>query len=441
MRHIHLIGIAGVGMRALAKMLLDAGYIVSGSDLKTSSAVDYLSQQGLKFTVGHKPENINDAEVVVRSSAITDNNPEWQAAIASKNLQLMHRAEMLQYLAKDRQVIAVTGSHGKTSTTAMIAHVLTTAGFNPSFAIGSSWANPCGAKLTTSNYLVIEADESDASFLHLKPYIGLALNIEPEHMDFYQQSPEKLYKAFAEFLKSSQHVVYWQNDPVLQSILPESTHAASFAVNAAATISVDDLGVSDGLQHYQLGSIKGFWSIIGSHQLENLAAAYAVCQQLGVAAETFITAMASFILPGRRFEERGNWSKSQVLVVDDYGHHPTEIIATIKAARLKYPDKRLVMAFQPHKYSRLRDEFSGFVKALSTVDHLILLDVYPAGEQLIPGYTSTELGQNLTCVRIADVYEAKIYCQKALMDNDLLICQGAGDITLLADALLEKVDV
>lgn len=441
MRHIHLIGIAGVGMRALAKMLLDAGYTVSGSDLKTSNAVDYLSQQGLKFTVGHKPENINNAEVVVRSSAITTDNPEWQAAIANKNCQLMHRAEMLQYLAQDRQVIAVTGSHGKTSTTAMITHILTVAGFNPSFAIGSSWANPCGAKLTTSDYLVVEADESDASFLCLKPYIGLALNIEPEHMDFYQQSPERLYNAFAQFLKNSQQIVYWQNDPVLQSILPNSTQATSFAVNAAATISVEDLGVLDGVQHYQLESLKGFWSIIGKHQLENLAAAYAVCQQLGVTAETFIRAMISFVLPGRRFEERGNLSDSQVLVVDDYGHHPTEIIATINAARLKYPDKRLVMAFQPHKYSRLRDEFAGFVQALSRVDHLILLDVYPAGEQLIPGYTSSDLGQNLTCVRVADVNEAKLYCQKALLVNDLLICQGAGDITLLADALLEKVHV
>lgn len=436
MVNVHLIGVAGVGMRALAQLLLQSGYQVSGSDLNFTPALQDLQRQGAKIYQGHVPDYVAGAQIVVRSSAIKDEHVEWLAA-KSKGLTLMHRSEMLEKLCAQKQVIAVTGSHGKTSTTAMIVHALRVLGLNPGFAIGSDWAGfSCGAYMSSGNIFVVEADESDASFLKLKPKVGLVLNLEREHLSFYQGSFAKLCAACKQFMQNSELLVYNQSDQIVSEIKGESFHkqAISFSDKNDADVIVKLLGSSTG-SAYSLSGVEGVWSVFGEHMLQNLAAAYAALQVFGVGVEDFIRAMQSFVLPGRRFQELGVIANSEILVIDDYGHHPNEIAATINSVRLKYKNKRLVMAFQPHKYSRLRDEFAGFVKVLELVDKLILLPVYPAGEDVITGYTSTELSRSLGVMVCHDLQHAKKQLLNQLESNDVLLCQGAGDITLLAQEL------
>lgn len=444
---MHLIGLAGVGMRALANLLVSAGYQVSGSDLRTSTALKYLESIGVKVMLGHQASNVDMAEIVVRSSAILDTHVEWRAARA-KGCKLMHRSAMLEKLCQGREVIAVTGTHGKTSTTAMIAHALQFHGLQPSFAIGSDWGQYiCGSHLANGSMIVLEADESDASFLQHTPKIGVILNLEREHMSFYQQSEAKLHAAFAEFMQNSAEIVYCGQDPALVKLQAGvDVKARSYGLGDGFDITIVDLGFKNGRQFYRLSGVEGDWPIVGSHQLQNLAAAFAACRHW-LSLDAFVQAMQVFQLPGRRFSELGYAVHSSTLVIDDYGHHPRELAATIAAVRLKYPNKRLVMAFQPHKYTRLRDEFSEFVRVLAMADFLVLLPVYAAGETSLPGFTSFDLWRELSSKLaknvqlMQDLNSAQAFCAKILTANDLLLCQGAGDITLLAQNILEQTYV
>lgn len=439
MKNIHLIGIAGVGMRALAQLLLQSGYSVSGSDLTDSAALNCLRQQGAKIFIGHSANNLSMSDTIIRSSAIKDDHVEWLAA-KSMALKMMHRSEMLSLLCQGRDVIAVTGSHGKTSTTAMIVHALRVVGKDPCFAIGADWDDfACGANLSKGKIFVVEADESDASFLNLQPAVGVVLNLEREHLSFYNNSLDNLQNAFKKFMQNSAVMVYNCAENQLLDLACSINHGRvlSFSYQNSADICVRLHDKINNVSQYSLCGMVGEWKVFGQHQLQNLAAAYAAVSVFGVGLEDFIKAMRSFSLPGRRFQELGCIPGVGALVIDDYGHHPNEIAATIASVRAKYPERSLVMAFQPHKYTRLRDEFSAFIKVLSLVDSLILLPVYSAGEALIKGYTSGDLAGCVDCVLLDDIESAREYCLNILCADDLLLCQGAGDITLLAQQLNE----
>lgn len=448
--HVHLIGIAGVGMRALADLLLTNKYKVSGSDIKSSYALDLLTSKGAKIYQGHSASYVEDADLVVRSSAISDQHVEWQTAV-SLNKKLLHRSEMLTKIFASKKVIAVTGAHGKTTTTAMIAHVLRANGHNPSFAIGSSWAEfDCGACYSDSDWAVIEADESDGSFLRANVDLGVVLNIEPEHMDFYENSVTKLHDSYKKFMDScKQMLVYPSDDQVAANIAQGIGSKISFGPES--DVSVHDLGVKNTLQKFRIIDAavvySGECAIVGKHQLHNIAAAYAACKFVGVTAQQFITALENFVLPGRRFEVLGPVpGYHNTLVIDDYGHHPTEIRASMQALKTKYPDRRIIHVFQPHKFSRLRDFFPEFVESLLQADKLVITAVYAAGEERLEDFDGHSLYLQLMFridVEFADNLDvAEKYVHKLILPGDIVFCQGAGSITQLAHTLLkEKTNV
>lgn len=439
--NVHLVGIGGVGMRGLANLLISQGVKVSGSEKNYSHGLKELELLGANVFLGHNETNITNADIVVYSTAINKDNPEMIAA-HEKNIEVIHRSKMLQRISESKKVIAITGTHGKTSSTAMIAHVLKENGFDPSFAIGSSWAEfKLGSYLGSGDWFVIEADESDASMLNLCPEIGLVLNLEPEHMCFYGHSYNNLEQAFVSFMDNVvSHLIYCLDNENLARAQEKSKldkKISYSSVNKQADVWVENKGFSGGVQNYclhELGDIsQGSTYIAGEHQLLNLAGVYLVCRKVGIDKKDFIHAMKSFQLPGRRFDELGlAFGIKNTVVIDDYGHHPHEISVTVKAVRSKYPNRRIVMLFQPHKFSRVKDNFQGFINELSVVDELILLDVYPAGEEFMPGYDSDALANQLVCHRVESLDSAFEFCKKIVKEYDIVLCQGAGDVTKLA---------
>ncbi|WP_375177240.1 UDP-N-acetylmuramate--L-alanine ligase [Marinobacter mobilis] len=453
-RRIHFVGIGGAGMCGIAEVLKNQGYDVSGSDIRRGAVTDRLESLGVKVFIGHAEENSADADVVVVSTAVAGDNPEVAAA-RSRRVPIVPRAEMLAEIMRYRHGIAVAGTHGKTTTTSLIASILGEAKLDPTFVIGGK-LNSAGtnAQLGGSRYLVAEADESDASFLHLTPVISVVTNIEADHMDTYGGDVEKLKQTFVDFLHNLPFygiAVMCIDDDYVQEILPRISRAIiTYGIdNPEADYRAEQI-VSDGLITHFVAKRPGGRPDLqvqlrmpGRHNVLNALAAIAVATDEGVDDAAICAGLAGFAGVGRRFQVYGDFvtAVGTVTLVDDYGHHPTEVAAVIKAARQAYPGRRLVMLYQPHRYTRTRDLYEDFVRVLSEVDGLLLMEVYSAGEVPVPGADGRALCRSIRQrgkvepLFVEKNEEIEHLLTTTLQDGDLLITQGAGDIGGVASRL------
>ena len=450
-KHVHFVGIGGVGMAGIAEVLLRQGYTVSGSDLNENSLTQWLRVMGAVIYRGHSADNIKNADVIVRSSAVDWTNPEFEAA-RKAHIPIVPRAEMLGELMRFRYGIAVAGTHGKTTTTSFITSVLGEAGLDPTFVIGGR-LNSIGsnARLGRGHYLVAEADESDASFLYLKPMISVVTNIDEDHMSTYQNDFDKLKSTFLEFLHRLPFyglAVLCIDDPVVREILPHiSRPIVTYGLTPEADFKTLNYKQSGMQTQFVVERPKGQAPLSvtlntpGRHNVLNALAAVAVASELKVQDRAITEALLHFAGIGRRFQIYGDYSLQKggkVTLVDDYGHHPREIAATLQAARESWPDKRLVMVYQPHRYTRTRDLFSDFCDVLSLPDKLILLDVYSAGEAVIKGADGQSLASGIkqqgkvSPSFVSDHASLPDVLQEQLQDGDILLMQGAGNIGALA---------
>ncbi|MFZ4789919.1 MAG: UDP-N-acetylmuramate--L-alanine ligase [Candidatus Competibacteraceae bacterium] len=456
-RHAHFVGIGGSGMSGIAEVLLNLGYSVSGSDLRASAVTARLAQLGAIIRPGHAAEHIADCDVVVISSAVAEDNPEVIAA-RSARIPVVPRAEMLAELMRFRYGIAVAGTHGKTTTTSLIASLLAEGGLDPTFVIGGR-LNSAGAnaRLGTGRYLVAEADESDASFLLLQPMISVVTNIDADHLPTYGGDFERLRETFIEFLH---HLPFYglavlcADDPQVRTILPHlSRPVLTYGFSADCNARATDI-VQDGLRTRFMAHLPNLkaplpitLNLPGRHSVLNALAALAVAQELGVSETASRRALLNFQGIGRRFQAHGEWtlpSGGRVTVMEDYGHHPREIQAVLAALRGAWPERRMVLAFQPHRFTRTRDLFEDFAQVLSEVDALILLDVYPAGEKPIAGADGRSLCRAIrTRCKVEPVFieqaaELSVVVPDLLRDGDLLLLMGAGDIGAMAARLVKE---
>lgn len=457
-RNIHFVGIGGAGMCGIAEVLLNQGYVISGSDIRESETTRRLSSLGAKIFIGHHKENIKDVDVLVSSTAVSADNPELGSA-KEQRIPIVRRAEMLGELMRYRHGIAVAGTHGKTTTTSLIASILAAADRDPTFVIGGLLnAAGANARLGESRYLVAEADESDASFLHLQPMVAVVTNIDADHMETYEGDFAKLKQTFVEFLHNLPFyglVVMCIDDDVVQEILPEVARTVvTYGFSNIADYRAVDV-VQQGrtvrfrvLRPGQLPPLPVFLNLPGKHNVLNATAAIAVACEEGVEDEAIQSGLAEFLGVGRRFQVYGEisiGSGEPIMLVDDYGHHPREVAATIAAVRDGWPERRLVMIYQPHRYSRTRDLFEDFVEVLSTVDQLVLLEVYSAGENPVPGADSRTLSRSIRnrgmvdpiFVETVDAVTAMI--EDVIRPGDIVITQGAGNVGALAAQLSRKL--
>lgn len=454
-RRIHFVGIGGSGMCGIAEVLLNEGYAVSGSDIVESKVTQRLRELGIEVFIGHRAENIVGASVVVVSSAIHRGNPEVDAAIAQR-IPVVRRAEMLGELMRYRYGIAVAGTHGKTTTTSLIASIYGEAALDPTFVIGGL-LNSAGtnARLGTSRYLIAEADESDASFLHLQPMLTVVTNIEADHLETYGGDFEKLKDTFVEFLHNLPFygvAVVCIDDPTIEQILPRIGRT----VITYGTSDKADLQVCNYMQ-MQAGSfftvkrkdnpdLQVKLSLPGLHMAKNATAAIAVALEEGIDEQFILSALEHFDGVGRRFQRYGRFQSPNgvVSIVDDYGHHPSEVKATIQAVREGWPTRRLVMVFQPHRYSRTRDLYEDFVKILQLVDVLILVEIYPAGEEKIVGIDGRHLCGSIRAKGKLEphfaesVDEVPTLLDKLCQQGDIVLTQGAGNVVQVARLLTER---
>ena len=446
-RRIHFVGIGGAGMSGIAEVLKNQGYDVSGSDIRDSAVTARLRAMDVDVYIGHRAENTDQADVVVVSSAVAGDNPEVVSA-RERRVPIVPRAEMLAEIMRYRHGIAVAGTHGKTTTTSLIASVLGEAGLDPTFVIGGK-LNSAGtnAQLGGSRYLVAEADESDASFLHLTPVISVVTNIEADHMDTYGGDVEKLKQTFVDFLHNLPFygvAVMCVDDDYVQEIIPRISRAIiTYGIdNPDADYRAENI-TSDGLKTRFLvrrpdgrPDLQVELKMPGRHNVLNALATIAVATDEGVDDQAICRGLAGFAGVGRRFQVYGEYQtpKAAATLVDDYGHHPTEVEAVIRAAREAWPQRRIVMLYQPHRYTRTRDLYEDFVRVLSEVDGLLLMDVYSAGEPAIPGADGRALCRSIRQrgkvepVFVEDNREIESLLANVLQDGDLLITQGAGDI-------------
>jgi UDP-N-acetylmuramate--alanine ligase len=449
-RRIHMIGIGGTGMSGIAEVLVNLGYEVAGSDLRASSVTQRLRSKGIEVFIGHAADNIGNADVVVSSSAVDAANPEVQAARDAR-IPVVPRAEMLAELMRYRHGIAVAGTHGKTTTTSLIAAIFGEAGLDPTFVIGGL-VNSTGsnAQLGASRFLIAEADESDASFLHLQPMVTVVTNIEADHMETYGGDFSLLRRTFLDFLANLPFygvAVLCIDDPVIRELLPEVTRQAvtyGFADDADYRITaMQGAGLTTRFVVQRPGGkadLPVTLNMPGRHNVLNAAAAVAVACDEGLGDAPIQRGLESFAGVGRRFTRMGELAvpAGKVLLVDDYGHHPTEVKATLDSARQAWPERRVVMVYQPHRYSRTRDLYEDFVAVLSRCDVLVLLDVYPAGEEPIPGADSRSLTRSIRQRgQVEPIFAEQIADVPAILrdiaqDGDVIITQGAGTIGGLA---------
>ncbi|HVO31815.1 MAG TPA: UDP-N-acetylmuramate--L-alanine ligase [bacterium] len=449
-KRVHFVGIGGIGMSGIAEVLLNLGYQVSGSDAKTSDITDRLKEMGAAIFVGHAADNIQGADVVVTSSAIRPDNPEITEA-QRKNVPVIPRAEMLAELMRMKDGIAVGGSHGKTTTTSMIATILAEAGMDPTAVIGGRLDRfGSNAKLGKGDILVAEADESDGSFLLLTPMIAVVTNIDAEHLDHYG-TMDDLFRAFRDFANKVPFyglAVLCHDHPNVQRILPEIrrryvTYGRSVQAEYRATdVKLGAFGSE--FTVWRGGFIRGRakLKIPGVHNVDNALAAFAVAEELEIPPEVTMHALATFGGVRRRFETKG--IVNGVRVVEDYGHHPAEIRATLAAARTLEP-RRIVTVFQPHRFTRTRDLFGEFMSSFNESDALVLTDIYAAGEDPITGVTSERLYEGIRDhghrdVRyIADKNLIPDAIAAELKEGDLVLLLGAGDVNKLAQPLLDRL--
>ena len=443
---VHFVGIGGSGMSGIAEVMLSLGYAVQGSDLKRNKQTMRLENQGATVFIGHASDNIRDADAVVVSSAVDETNPEVAAA-REQLMPVVSRAEMLAELMRFRYSIAVAGTHGKTTTTSLVASVLAEGGLDPTFVIGGRLKSAdANARLGQGDYLVAEADESDASFVHLKPMLAIVTNIDADHMSTYDGDIEKLKSSFIEFLHNLPFyglAVVCTDDAGVNSVLADigrsvttygtNDEADVRAINivfAAATAEFDVVrkDSSDSL-HIRL-------QLPGMHNVRNALAAIAIADELQIAHDVIVKSLQEFEGIDRRFQRLGEvkTAAGTVMLVDDYGHHPTEIAATLSAAKSGWPGKRVVLVFQPHRYSRTRDLMDDFATVLSDADVLVLLDVYAAGEEPIAGADGRAIARavrtrgSVEPVFVESLNDLQPVLLDLLEDGDLVLTMGAGDI-------------
>ena len=452
---IHFIGIGGAGMSGIAEVLLNEGYKISGSDIAESAVTQRLAKAGATVFVGHAAENIQGASVVVASSAIDDSNPEVAAAKAAR-IPVIQRAQMLAEIMRFRHGIAVAGTHGKTTTTAMISMIYTEAKLDPTFVNGglvkSAGKN---AHLGASRYLIAEADESDASFLHLQPMVSVVTNIEPDHMDTYGGDFEKMKATYVKFLRNLPFyglAVMCADDETVMEIAPQvGRQVMTYGFSEKADYRIEDYQQTGFQGHYTVvcptgERIEVLLNVPGKHNALNATAALAVAKEEGIENEAILAALADFQGAGRRFDQLGSFIRpnGKVMLVDDYGHHPTEVDVTIKAARQGWEGKRVVMVFQPHRYSRTRDLFDDFVQVLSQVDALVMLEVYAAGEAPIVGADSKSLCRSIRNlgkvdpILVSDTEQLGDVLDQIIQDGDLILAQGAGSVSRISRGLAES---
>lgn len=455
-KHIHFVGIGGAGMCGIAEVLKNQGYCVSGSDIKKSKTTAHLEANGIKVYIGHAVENIKDANVIVVSTAIDVENLEVKAAIEQR-IPIVRRAEMLGELMRYRHGIAVAGTHGKTTTTSLITCMLAEENMDPTYVIGGQ-LNRTGvnAALGASRYIIAEADESDASFLYLEPMAAIVTNIDADHMDTYGGSFEVLKDTFVKFLQKLPFyglAVVCGDDANVREIMPRiGRPILTYGFNEDNDIRAVDVDQSGMQTHFTVlrkgrEPLRVTVNQPGLHNVLNALAAIGIATDEGVSDAAICRALEGFSGVGRRFQVQGEYAigEGNVKLVDDYGHHPKEVEATIKAARQSHPDRRLVMMFQPHRYSRTRDCFDDFVDVLSQVDQLLLLEVYPAGEKPIVGADSRTLARSIRLRGdvepiIIDPVEGNLQnvIQKVLQPNDLLLTQGAGNVGAISLELAQS---
>jgi len=445
-KHIHFVGIGGSGMSGIAEVLLNLGYTVSGSDLSSNAASRRLANLGACIRIGHSPENVDGADAVVTSTAVQPSNPEVLAARA-RHIPIVPRAVMLAELMRLKRGIAIAGTHGKTTTTSLVASILAEGGLDPTFVIGGR-LNSVGAnaKLGAGDFIVAEADESDASFLNLSPVIEVITNIDADHMETYDHSFAKLKQAFIEFTQRLPFygvAILCIDDANVREIMPFiSKMVMTYGFHEDANIrAIDARAVNS---HMEFTVVQKDYPPLsvrlnqpGMHNVQNACAAIAIARELDVADAHIQRALQEFTGVGRRFTKYGKLplpSGGNFSLVDDYGHHPVETAATIAAARGAFPGQRLVLAFQPHRYTRTRDLFEDFVKVLSSVDVLVLADVYPAGEQAIPAADGRSLAHALRVVGktelvfVEDIAEMPETLLRMANDGDIVITMGAGSV-------------
>ena len=448
-RHIHFVGIGGAGMSGIAEVLLNLGYAVSGSDLSDSAALKRLQSLGIQTHVGHDDKNIAGADAVVTSTAVHADNPEVVAAHA-KLIPVVPRAVMLAELMRLKTGVAIAGTHGKTTTTSLVASVLAEAGMDPTFVIGGK-LNSAGAnaKLGSGDYIVVEADESDASFLNLLPVMAVVTNIDADHMDTYGHDFNKLKAAFIEFLHRMPFygaAILCTDDAAVRSILPEvSRPITSYGFNEEAQVRAVNVRADNGRMCFTVQRRNGITlpdlditlNLAGEHNVLNALAAIAIAVELNVPDEALQKALAEFKGVGRRFQRHGEVAAKnggEFTLIEDYGHHPVEVAATLAAARGAFPGRRLVLAFQPHRYTRTRDCFEDFVEVMGRADVLWLSEIYAAGETPIAAADGRALSR---AMRVAG-HEALVFVDdiqkmaQVIVDNaqagDVVMCMGAGSI-------------
>ena len=453
-KQIHFIGIGGAGMSGIAEILLNEGYYITGSDIADGTVTQHLVQAGAKIFIGHAAENVAGASVVVVSSAIHEDNPELVAAKQNR-IPVIQRAQMLAELMRFRHGIAIAGTHGKTTTTAMIAMIYTQAKLDPTFVNGglvkSAGKN---AHLGASRYFIAEADESDASFLHLQPMVSVVTNIEPDHMDTYEGDFEKMKTTYVKFLRNLPFyglAVMCADDPVLMELASRvGRQVITYGFSEQADYRIENYEQTGFQGHSRVICPNGeridvLLNVPGKHNALNATAALIVAKEEGIDNTSILTALAEFQGAGRRFDQLGEFirPKGKVRLVDDYGHHPTEVDVTIQAARQGWEGKRVVMIFQPHRYSRTRDLFDDFVQVLSKVDALIMLDVYSAGETPIVGADSKALCRSIRNlgkvdpILLSDPAQLGTVLDQIIQDGDLILAQGAGSVSKISRGLAE----
>lgn len=445
-KHIHFVGIGGAGMSGIAEVLVNLGYQVSGSDLSRNAVTDRLEALGARIAIGHDAANIEGANAVVVSTAVRSDNPEVLAA-RHQRVPIVQRAVMLAELMRLKQGIAIAGTHGKTTTTSLVASVLAAGGLDPTFVIGgrliSAGAN---ARLGTGDFIVAEADESDASFLNLYPVIEVITNIDADHMDTYGHDFARLKQAFIEFtqrLPFYGSAVVCVDDPNVRQIIPFiSKPVVRYGLSPDAQVRAENIDARDGRMHFTVvregrAPLPVVLNLPGLHNVQNALAAIAIATDLGVSDDAIQQALAEFNGVGRRLQRYGEVPAADggsYTLIDDYGHHPVEMAATIAAARGAFPGRRLVLAFQPHRYTRTRDCFDDFVNVLSTVDALVLTEVYAAGEAAIATANGDALSRALRAAgKVAPVFVASVddlpdALTQVAKYGDVVITMGAGSI-------------